>query len=340
MKTLQTASAGRPARRPSRCLVTVQEHARDARQAVGAQIIEGMGGPGDVVELFGEEGSAKSRLALGMAEALMGKSSWGPFRVNRNGKVLLLETDMPESSQGALVEEFSRAGYFSNNGLLTLPFGRPSTLYHVIGNQAVVSEWVASSVPDDLVAVIVDTWSSSFRVDGGPQNAYMEGVIRAVVAQLRKDYPSALIVALNHTTGEGSLEGPRSLSPGLRRIATTRYRVAPSDQRDARGRWEGHGALVAEGKFSRSDKLPKKVILRWDWQTRGDPAPQPTLEGLGASEWVALFPDIDGLSGKYESRNDALRDLARVSSISFEALKTAQRRHPNPALNALSAGND
>ena len=70
--------------------VTIQVHAEQARDALGGQIIEGMGGPGDVVELFGPEGAAKTRLALSAARAIIGEPTWGPFRINRNGSVLLL----------------------------------------------------------------------------------------------------------------------------------------------------------------------------------------------------------------------------------------------------------
>lgn len=329
-----TPSSPHSVARLTPAFVTVQEHARQARATHGSQIIEGMGGAGDVVELFGDEGSAKSRLALGLAHALTCERAWGPFKINRNGKVLLLETDMPNAAQGAMAEEFATFGYFNAEELLTLPVDRPNTLYHVESNQRVRRLWVPTSGANEFVAVIVDTWSSLFSVQGDPANAYMEGVVRAVVGQLRNDYPKALLIVLNHTTGQVG-EERRSLSPGLRRIATTRYKVVPPSSRDALGRWEKSGTLQADGKFSRSDKLPRRVTLRWDWAEKGDPAPHPTLDDLGPAEWVALFPDVPGLTGAYATRADALRDLARVSGQSFEGLKTAARRHKNPALDGL-----
>ena len=321
----------------AQCFVTIQEHAEQAHDALGPQIIEGMGGPGDVVEIFGDEGSAKTRLALSAARAIIGESTWGPFRISRNGSVLLLETDMSDAALGDMEREFLDADYFSKGDLLTLPCGHPRALYHVESSQSVHRAWVPESVPQDLAAVIIDTWGSLYTCDGGPQNAYLEPIIRAVVGQLREDYPTALLIALNHTTGEGSETGPRSMSPGLRRVATTRYKIVPPKDsgRDGYGRWVESGALQADGKFARSDKLPRKVVLRWDWQENGDPAPYPTLTGLDAAEWVALFPNISGLSGGYTSQRDALRDLSKVSSIPFNTLKTAQRRKPNPRLAAI-----
>ena len=61
-----------------RRFVTIREHAEQARDALGGQIIEGMGGPGDVVELFGPEGAAKTRLALSAARAIIGAMSYSP----------------------------------------------------------------------------------------------------------------------------------------------------------------------------------------------------------------------------------------------------------------------
>lgn len=330
----------RERRKPTRpCLITVQDHAAQVKEALGHEIIAGVGGPGDIVELWGTEGSGKTRVALGLAEALIHKRHWGPFKILKNGPVLFIESDMPEVAHGKMTEEFETAGYFRHRQLYTLPHDVERIVYQVTFDLDV------TSFPYDLpegclpVAVFVDTWSSIFVASGGASEMHLEGVIRALVAQVRKDFPTALLFTLNHTTNSGDNGRPlqRALSPALSRIATTRYRVSPPEGKgaiDDHGRWLKPGSLDGIGKFARSGVLPRKIPLTWDWQ-QGQPCPLPDVKQMSAASWVHLFPYVEGLKESYSSQRQALQDLSEISGVSVAALKKAHQRDPNVVLQAL-----